>query len=91
MSIWATITTNCPVVAYYPEVIAANMPAVGQIDFIHDYVGIDHRKVFPKKLTGILKQHFPADFRPAKSVMPATRLTPPMTPTWRTFARRARR
>ena len=50
---------NCPVVAYYPEVIAANMPAVRRIDFIHDYVGIDHRKVFPKKLTGILQQHFP--------------------------------
>jgi len=38
---------NCPVVAYYPEVIAANMPAVREIDFIHDYVGIDHRKHFP--------------------------------------------
>ena len=50
---------NCPVVAYYPEVIAANMPAVRRIDFIHDYVGIDHRKVFPKKLAGILQQHFP--------------------------------
>ncbi len=50
---------NCPVVAYYPEVIAANMPAVRKIDFIHDYVGIDHRKAFPKKLTGILQKHFP--------------------------------
>ena len=50
---------NCPVVAYYPEVIAANMPAVREIDFIHDYVGIDHRRDFPKKLTAILQKHFP--------------------------------
>jgi len=50
---------NCPVVAYYPEVLSANMPAVREIDFIHDYVGIDHRKHFPKKLTAILQKHFP--------------------------------
>jgi len=50
---------NCPVVAYYPEVISANMPAVREIDFIRDYVGIDRRKHFPKKLTAILQKHFP--------------------------------
>ena len=50
---------NCPVVAYYPEVISANMPRVREIDFIHDYVGIDHRKHFPRKLTEILRRHFP--------------------------------
>ena len=54
---------NCPVVAYYPEVISANMPSVGAIDFIRDYVGIDHRKEFPKKLTAILQKHFP-DIKP---------------------------
>ena len=50
---------NCPVVAYYPEVIAANMPAVREIDFIHDYVGIDQRRHLPKKLTAILQEHIP--------------------------------
>ena len=50
---------NCPVVAYYPEVIAANMPRVRSIDFIHDYVGIDHRRHFPGKLHAILRKHFP--------------------------------
>ncbi|MBQ7784898.1 MAG: 2-hydroxyacyl-CoA dehydratase [Clostridia bacterium] len=50
---------NCPVVAYYPEVISANMPRVRRIDFIHDYVGIDHRRHFPKKMTAILEKHFP--------------------------------
>ena len=50
---------NCPVVAYYPEVISANMPRVAEVDFIRDYVGLDHRKEFPKKLTAILQKHFP--------------------------------
>jgi len=51
---------NCPVVAYYPEVISANIPSVREIDFIRDYVGLDHRKQFPRKLFDILKKHFPA-------------------------------
>ena len=50
---------NCPVVAYYPEVIAANMPSIQHVDFIRDYVGIDRRKHFPKKLTAILQKHIP--------------------------------
>ena len=33
---------NCPVVAYYPEVIAGNCPEVQQTKFIYDYVGL-HR------------------------------------------------
>ena len=50
---------NCPVVAYYPEVIAANMPRVQKIDFIRDYIGIDRRRFFPRKMTAILQRHFP--------------------------------
>ncbi|MBQ2990461.1 MAG: 2-hydroxyacyl-CoA dehydratase [Clostridia bacterium] len=50
---------NCPVVAYYPEVISANMQRVRSVDFIHDYVGVDHRKHFPGKMHAILKKHFP--------------------------------
>ena len=50
---------NCPVVAYYPEVISANMPKVREIRFIHDYVGIDHRRAFPGKLYAILSKTWP--------------------------------
>ncbi len=56
---------NCPVVAYYPEVLSANMPSVREIDFIHDYVGLDHKKHFPKKICEILQKHFP-DIRPTE-------------------------
>ncbi len=49
---------NCPVVAYYPEVLAANCPELAEIPFIHDYVGIHRRKDFPKKMTAILANYF---------------------------------
>ena len=35
------------------------MPQIREVDFIRDYVGIDRRKEFPKKLTAILQKHFP--------------------------------
>nr|WP_324292586.1 acyl-CoA dehydratase activase-related protein [uncultured Caproiciproducens sp.] len=49
---------NCPVVAYYPEVIAANMSALEGFNFIHDYVGIHRKHDFPIKMHGILSKHF---------------------------------
>lgn len=51
---------NCPVVAYYPEVIAGNVPELQQenVTFIHDYVGVHRKKDFPKKMYKILKQYF---------------------------------
>ena len=48
---------NCPVVAYYPEVIAANTAALKGKNFIHEYVGIHRKKDFPKKILNILNQH----------------------------------
>ena len=50
---------NCPVVAYYPEVIGANMNSVRNITFIKEYVGIHRRKDFPKKVTEILQKYYP--------------------------------
>ncbi len=49
---------NCPVVAYYPEVISANMANLRGLTFIHDYVGIHRKRDFPKKMHGILAQYF---------------------------------
>ncbi len=50
---------NCPVVAYYPEVIGANMSSVQKITLIKNYVGIHRKKDFPKKFTEIMQQHYP--------------------------------
>ncbi|MFR2562008.1 MAG: acyl-CoA dehydratase activase-related protein [Anaeromassilibacillus sp.] len=49
---------NCPVVAYYPEVISANMANLRGLTFIHDYVGIHRKRDFPKKMHAILTQYF---------------------------------
>ena len=49
---------NCPVVAYYPEVIAANTAALEGLNFIHDYVGIHRKHDFPGKFHAILSQYF---------------------------------
>lgn len=50
---------NCPVVAYYPEVINANMRCLDRCNFIHDYVGIHRKHDFPHKMTAILRKSFP--------------------------------
>ncbi len=50
---------NCPVVAYYPELIAANMPYVKDITFLYPHVGVDHPKTFPKQMFSCLKSVYP--------------------------------
>ena len=62
---------NCPVVAYYPEVINANMPEIKQLDFKYDYLGIHRKKDFPKKVLQIL-QEWAADIT-LKDVQKATK------------------
>lgn len=49
---------NCPVVAYYPEVIAANMTMRGKTRLINDYVGPHKKKYFPQKMTELLSRYF---------------------------------
>ncbi len=46
---------NCPVVAYYPEVIKANCQLDG-INFISDYISIDNKKKFALKIQKILSE-----------------------------------
>ena len=50
---------NCPVVAYYPEVIAGNCPEIKGTRFIYDYVGPHRPKDFTRKMYDILSREFP--------------------------------
>ena len=50
---------NCPVVAYYPEVIAGNCPELAGTKFIYDYLGIHRPKDFVKTMTRVLQREFP--------------------------------
>ena len=57
-------------VAYYPEVLDANIAALQNVKFIYDYVGLHRRKDFPGKMTNILAQYF--DPIPEKEVKAAS-------------------
>ena len=45
---------NCPVVAYYPEVIRSNAGTLGDINLIWDYVGLHRRKDFVPRIHRII-------------------------------------
>ena len=50
---------NCPVVAYYPEVLAGNCPELEGRVFIMDYVGIHRRRDFVDKMAKeVLPKYF---------------------------------
>ena len=49
---------NCPVVAYYPEVLAGNCPELTGTKFIYDYLGIHNRPAFEKRMEEILNREF---------------------------------
>lgn len=49
---------NCPVVAYYPELIKANMPQVEKVDYIYPYLVISKRS-FVKKAFEALHPYYP--------------------------------
>ncbi len=48
---------NCPVVAYYPKVIGANVKALGKVDYISDFIGIHSKKEFAPHFQKILERH----------------------------------
>lgn len=49
---------NCPIVAYYPEVVANNISTIKTKTFIYDYLGIHDKKIFTKKIQTILAKYF---------------------------------
>ena len=49
---------NCPVVAYYPEVIRSNVGDLRKINFMSDYVGLHRPKDFVKKIYEIISSKF---------------------------------
>lgn len=50
---------NCPVVAYYPEALAANIQELSKVNFLHDYLGLTNKKVLTDKLQKMLSPHYP--------------------------------
>ena len=50
---------NCPVVAYYPQVLEMNVPRLSGTAFINDFVSFADKKFFKKRMTAIVKRWFP--------------------------------
>ena len=50
---------NCPVVAYYPEVLAGNCPELEQVPFFYEYIDIARRKDFTAKMPKLLEKYLP--------------------------------
>ncbi len=50
---------NCPVVAYYPEVLHANMRELSKVTFLFDYLGLLHKKNLQQKLLAMLHPLYP--------------------------------
>jgi predicted CoA-substrate-specific enzyme activase len=63
---------NCPVVAYYPEVLSANINALssGKTVFISDYIGIHDKRSFIKKFFAVITKYFP-DITKAELILAA--------------------
>ena len=50
---------NCPVVAYYPEVLEGNCPELTKTRLIYDYFNLERRKDFYGKFAQALDKYFP--------------------------------
>ena len=50
---------NCPVVAYYPQVLKMNVPRLGETTFIDDFVSLAEPKRFLRRMGEIVKAYFP--------------------------------
>ena len=49
---------NCPVVAYYPELLRANMSALADSVFLYPYFDVNHKKDFIKKAYEYFKGYY---------------------------------
>ena len=49
---------NCPVVAYYPELLAANMPRLQKVKFLIPYFGLHNKRGFIKKSAEYFRNEF---------------------------------
>ena len=49
---------NCPVVAYYPQVLKLNVPQSESVPLIADFVGVHDRKSFERRIAEILSAYF---------------------------------
>ncbi len=50
---------NCPVVAYYPELLSSNVDKLKSVRYLYPYLNLSAQKEFPKKIWEALNKEFP--------------------------------
>jgi predicted nucleotide-binding protein (sugar kinase/HSP70/actin superfamily) len=50
---------NCPVVAYYPEVVGSNMAGISADNFVGDHISLNNPRLFERKILDILSPRIP--------------------------------
>ncbi len=63
---------NCPVVAYYPQVVKLNISDVNKTTFICDFISLADKGEFLRRIRAILKKYFPYKRIPFKAIKAAT-------------------
>ncbi|WP_042699180.1 acyl-CoA dehydratase activase [Methanocorpusculum bavaricum] len=58
---------NCPVVAYYPELLAANISELANVRFLDPYFGLHRPKDFAKRAAAYFKKEFGIPERETKA------------------------
>ena len=64
---------NCPVVAYYPQVVRWNIPDIKNVKFIYDFLSLAKPKVFERRIKEILGKYFPEKDFTTKQISLATK------------------
>ena len=49
---------NCPVVAYYPELLKANIAALDEVNFLHPYFSLSEPRLFTSRISSYFKEKF---------------------------------
>ena len=62
---------NCPVVAYYPELLSANVPALKQTKFLDPYVGLWRHKDIEKRAAALMEAEFGVPARETRAAVRA--------------------
>lgn len=65
---------NCPVVAYYPELLAANVPSLKQVRYLNPYFGLHRPQDFAKRAATYFQEEFQIPKREVKTAAKAAYL-----------------
>lgn len=60
---------NCPVVAYYPQVLDANMKALRDVQFLFPFYGVHNRKRFTKTIVNDMRNIFNIPVRETRAAV----------------------